>query len=117
MQVALQAAEKAVGKQNEASDRAIQKAEDATTKSLDSLQAIFRSEFGGVHTELDGLRDLVNALGNRVQGIEAGGLGATGQRTEARAESAQRLQVSAFNMMVIAVAVSALVSLAVHFLP
>lgn len=110
VEAAFQAAKDAVSKQNESSDRAIAKAEAATNKELDALRALNQ-------TEIAALREQIGALQQRIDRGEGVGAGVTGQRIEARAESAQRLQVSAFNMMVIAVAVSAIVSLAVHFLP
>lgn len=106
VEAAFQAARDAVSEQNDSSDRAIAKAEAATTKELDSLKRLNE-------TEIAALRDQIGALQQRIDRGEGVTGGTTAQRTEHRADRADRNQSLALAVSIVVAAISLLGLIAV----
>src|SRR6185437_6599517 len=99
--VALQAAKEAVAKQTEASDRAIAKAEAATTKEIDGVKAVYQ-------TEITALREQIGALQQR---IDRGGAVATRKEGREGAAFLVSLAVAAVSFLgLIAVVISLIIA-------
>ena len=78
---ALQAAEKAVGKQNESFSASINKSEAATTKQIDQQAATLSVAVGGLDSKISDLKDRVGRIENTAVGLAQSEARLTSQKT------------------------------------
>jgi hypothetical protein len=107
---ALRAAQELGAQQNTSNNLLANIVQSYQKEALNQQQLLLTSKTDAQGKEIAELR-------SRLDKGEGVGVGAGSQRTEAREIAAHRLQGSQLNAMVIAIVVSAVISLALHFLP
>lgn len=101
---ALQAAEKAVGKQNEAFSSAVAKSEAATTKQIDQLVVLFQTGIKSVEDKLGDQKD-------RLTRLEGQSVGQSAQKVEQRQAGSYTAQIIGVSIAAIGLIAAVLVDI------